>query len=140
MVAERAAIGGLGPVGIGTPEKVADDLEHWMKEADIDGFNIAYVNTPGSFEDLVDLLVPELQRRGLYPTEAVEGRTAREKVYGTGQAGVRSDHLASTYKYDVYVEDPPIDTEAKSVVNTATAPNGEPVPNGVHKRKHEAVS
>lgn len=106
VVAERASIGGLGPVSVGSPQTVADELEYWIKEADIDGFNISYVTTPGSFEDVVDLLVPELRRRGLYPELLDEQLTAREKVYGKGQKGVRSDHIGSRYKYDVYVEEP----------------------------------
>lgn len=118
VVAERAAIGGLGPVGIGTPEKVADELERWIREADIDGFNLAYVTTPGTFEDVVDLLIPELRKRGIYGAPKQEDLTAREKIYGAGQAGVRDDHVASTYKYDVYKEDPPYIAEDKQ-------PNGE---------------
>ncbi|KAB5566336.1 luciferase-like domain-containing protein, partial [Coniochaeta sp. 2T2.1] len=106
VVAERASIGGLGPVSIGSPATVADELEHWIKEADIDGFNISYVTTPGTFEDVVDLLVPELRRRGLYPESSEDGLTAREKIYGKGQKGLRSDHFGSKYKYDVYVEEP----------------------------------
>ncbi|KAL3437527.1 luciferase-like domain-containing protein [Aspergillus tetrazonus] len=107
VVAEKAAIGGLGPVSVGTPEKVADELERWVREADLDGFNIAYVTTPGTFEDVVDLLVPELRRRGIYQEAPQEGLTAREKLYGVGQAGLRSDHPGSQYKYDVYQEEPP---------------------------------
>ncbi|PSR80038.1 HK97 family phage prohead protease [Coniella lustricola] len=109
IVAEKACVGGLGPVAIGSPATVADELERFMLEADVDGFNIAYVTTPGSFEDVVDLLVPELRRRGLYPELPKEGEeplTAREKVYGKGQSGLRSDHIGSSYKYDVYQEEP----------------------------------
>ena len=117
VVAERVAIGGLGPVGIGTPAKVADEMQRWIREADIDGFNLAYVTTPGTFEDVVDLLIPELQSRGVYPKQAGEHLTAREKVYGAGQSGVRSDHTASKYKYDVYKEDPPFVPEEVSLPN-----------------------
>jgi len=109
VVAEKAAIGGLGPVGIGTPAQVADELEKWIEEADLDGFNIGYVTTPGSFEDVVDLLVPELRRRGVYPESVEEGLTAREKVYGKGQLRLRDDHTGSAYKYDIYKEDPPFE-------------------------------
>lgn len=105
VIAEKASIGGLGPVAIGSPATVADELERWVKEADVDGFNVGYVTTPGSFEDVVDLLVPELRRRGIYPEQKeIEGLTAREKVYGKGQKGLRSDHTGSRYKYDVYDE------------------------------------
>lgn len=106
VIAEKAAIGGLGPVAVGSPQKVADEMERWIKEGDLDGFNIGYVTTPGTFEDLVELLVPELRRRGLYH-EAPSGAeyTLRERVYGAGQAGLRSDHVGSQYKYDVFKEE-----------------------------------
>ncbi|KDN60826.1 putative HK97 family phage prohead protease [Colletotrichum sublineola] len=107
VIAERAAIGGLGPVSVGSPEKVADELEYWIREGDLDGFNLGYVTTPGTFEDVVDLLIPELRRRGVYPEAPAEDvrLTARERIYGKGQKGLRTDHPGSTYKYDVYTED-----------------------------------
>ncbi|KAK4187657.1 hypothetical protein QBC35DRAFT_515335 [Podospora australis] len=108
LVAEHAAIGGLGPVSVGSAATVADELERWVKEADVDGFNIGYVTTPGTFEEVVDLLVPELRRRGIYPDlpdENEEGWTAREKIHGRGQKELRQDHVGSTYKYDVYQEE-----------------------------------
>jgi alkanesulfonate monooxygenase SsuD/methylene tetrahydromethanopterin reductase-like flavin-dependent oxidoreductase (luciferase family) len=122
VVAERASIGGLGPVSVGSPATVADELERWIAEADVDGFNLGYVTTPGSFEDVVDLLVPELRRRGIYP-QKTEGLTAREKVYGPGQAHLREDHVGSTYKYDVYKEDAPYfpDVKTAEIANGSTA-------------------
>lgn len=107
VVAEKAAIGGLGPVGVGTPAQVADELERWLEEADLDGFNLAYVTTPGTFEDVVDLLIPELRRRGVYPEAKQDGEpvTAREKIYGVGQSNVRDDHTAAGYRYEVYKEE-----------------------------------
>jgi len=105
VIAEKASIGGLGPVAIGSPTTVADELERWVREADVDGFNVGYVTTPGSFEDVVDLLIPELRRRGIYPElQEIDGLTAREKVYGKGQTGLRDDHTGARYKYDVYDE------------------------------------
>ncbi|KAK0116622.1 hypothetical protein ONS96_012478 [Cadophora gregata f. sp. sojae] len=65
VIAEKAAFGGLGPCPVGTPDVVADEMQRWIEEGDLDGFNIAYVNTPGSFGDVVYLLIPELRRRGL---------------------------------------------------------------------------
>ncbi|KAH8600104.1 luciferase-like domain-containing protein [Bisporella sp. PMI_857] len=106
VVAEKASIGGLGPVAVGSPSTVADELERWVREADVDGFNLGYVTTPGTFEDVVDLLIPELRRRGIYPQKK-DGLTAREKIYGAGNAYLRSDHTGSKYKYDVYKEDTP---------------------------------
>ncbi|PYI25966.1 Nitrilotriacetate monooxygenase component A/pristinamycin IIA synthase subunit A [Aspergillus indologenus CBS 114.80] len=106
VVAQKAAIGGLGPVAVGDPGQVADEMERWVREADLDGFNVAYVTTPGTFEDVVELLVPELRRRGLYPDSLPEdGVTMREKVYGVGQRELREDHPGCRYKYHVYAED-----------------------------------
>jgi FMN-dependent oxidoreductase (nitrilotriacetate monooxygenase family) len=125
VVAEKAAIGGLGPVGVGTAEKVADELERWIDEADLDGFNLAYVTTPGTFVDVVDLLIPELRRRGIYPQTKFEddqALTAREKVYGHGQKGLRDDHEGSKYRYDVYKEDEPF-VVGGSVKNDHSLPN-----------------
>ena len=121
VVAEKLAIGGLGPVGVGSPATVADELERWIRDADIDGFNIAYVTTPGSFEDVVELLIPELRRRGIYPDRAKEALTAREKVYGQGQSGLRDDHVGSTYKYDVYKEDAPYAAPKEETVEAGLA-------------------
>ncbi|OCL01575.1 HK97 family phage prohead protease [Glonium stellatum] len=105
VIAEKASIGGLGPVSVGSPETVADELERWVSEGDIDGFNLGYVTTPGTFEEVVNLLIPELRKRKIYPQEGeATGLTAREKIYGKGQNALRDDHVGSTYKYEVYQE------------------------------------
>ncbi|KAF2086019.1 Nitrilotriacetate monooxygenase component A/pristinamycin IIA synthase subunit A [Saccharata proteae CBS 121410] len=106
VVAEKAAIGGLGPVCVGSPSTVANEMQRWIEEADIDGFNVSYATTPGGFEDVVELLIPELRRRGVYP-EQPDQLTLRERVYGKGQAKLRDDHTGSSYKYNIYQEDPP---------------------------------
>lgn len=80
-LANFAGIGGMGPVAIGTPEQIADTLEDWIEDTDIDGFNLAYAITPGTFKDFVELVIPELQRRGLVKMEYEEG-TFREKLFG----------------------------------------------------------
>jgi N-acetyl-S-(2-succino)cysteine monooxygenase len=61
----------------GTPKKIADILEEWFVEKAADGYNILPAYFPGAFADFVDLVVPELQRRGLFRRE-YEGRTLRE--------------------------------------------------------------
>ena len=62
-----------GPRGhvltIGTPSQVADEMEHWFKNRAADGFNVMPAWLPGSLDDFVDLVIPELQRRGLFRTE-----------------------------------------------------------------------
>jgi hypothetical protein len=103
-IGKLISIGGNGPVPVGSVERVADIFEEWMDVADLDGFNVGYVTTPGSFEDLVDLLIPELRRRGRYVPKG-EPVTLREKVFGKGQSRLRDDHVGSKYKYENYVEE-----------------------------------
>jgi FMN-dependent oxidoreductase (nitrilotriacetate monooxygenase family) len=108
MVAERASLGGLAPLMVGSPATVADEMERWMREADIDGFTIAQMTAPGTLADIVELLVPELRRRGIYPEapgSEGEALSMRERVLGKGQRWLRDDHIGSTYKFDVYKED-----------------------------------
>ncbi|OJJ61558.1 hypothetical protein ASPSYDRAFT_199404 [Aspergillus sydowii CBS 593.65] len=100
-IGKLISIGGNGPLAVGTAERVADIMEEWIRVADLDGFNIGYVWTPGTFEDVVELLVPELRRRGVYAPKG-EGGTMRERVYGAGQSRVRDDHPAAQYRYEVY--------------------------------------
>ena len=61
----------------GTPEPIADTLEEWFVDGAADGFNILPPYFPGGFSDFVDLVVPELQRRGLF-REEYEGTTLRD--------------------------------------------------------------
>jgi N-acetyl-S-(2-succino)cysteine monooxygenase len=63
----------------GTPKHVADQFEEWFVNGGADGFNLLPQILPGSLNDFVDLVIPELQRRGLFRT-AYEGRTLRENL------------------------------------------------------------
>ncbi|KAK3400430.1 luciferase-like domain-containing protein [Sordaria brevicollis] len=100
-VAEHVAIGGNGPIIVGTPEQVADGLENWINEADVDGFNFAYALFPQSFQDIIDLLLPELRKRGLFWDDyEVPGGTYRENFYGVeGQKYPLGEHIASKYQW-----------------------------------------
>jgi len=89
-------IGGVGPVFVGSPSTVADILESWIEDTDADGFNLAYAVTPESFEDVTNLLVPELQRRGVYP-KAYRHGTLREKLFGAGSY-LPANHPAAGYR------------------------------------------
>jgi len=64
---------------VGTPEHVADGLEHWFRGGACDGFMIAAPWQPGGFEDFTRLVVPLLQKRGLFRT-AYEGTTLRDHL------------------------------------------------------------
>ncbi|MEN5303612.1 MULTISPECIES: LLM class flavin-dependent oxidoreductase [unclassified Pseudomonas] len=82
-IAEYCAIGGDGPVLVGSAQTVADQLQEWVEETDVDGFNLASVVAPETFEAVVDLLVPELQARGLFK-RAYQPGTLRHKLFGRG--------------------------------------------------------
>ncbi|MFC7442096.1 LLM class flavin-dependent oxidoreductase [Laceyella putida] len=96
-LAKFVGIGGAGPVEVGTPQQIADALEYWIEVTGIDGFNIAYATTPGTFKDFVELVVPELQKRGVLKKEYDEG-TYREKLFGKGKARLLDDHHGSIYR------------------------------------------
>ncbi len=64
---------------VGTPETIADTLQEWFENEAADGFNILPPWLPTGLADFVDLVIPELQRRGLFRT-AYEGRTLRENL------------------------------------------------------------
>ena len=93
-IARHACIGGRGPVIVGSYQDVADEFQSWMAETDIDGFNLAYAVTPETFADIVDLVVPELQRRGVYKTAYAPG-SLREKLNGPGRARLPESHPAA---------------------------------------------
>ena len=105
-IVQHLSIGALGAHTTGTPAQVADHLEEWVREADVDGFNISYALKPGTFVDVIELLLPELRRRGLFWEDyAVPGGTYRENLYRKqGQKGPLKDHVASRYRWEAGVE------------------------------------
>jgi N-acetyl-S-(2-succino)cysteine monooxygenase len=64
---------------IGSPAQIADAMQEWVEAGAADGFNIIPTHLPTAAEDFVDLVVPELQRRGLYRRQ-YEGGTLRENL------------------------------------------------------------
>ena len=64
---------------LGTPAQIADQLEEWFVGGAADGFNIMPPFLPGGLEEFVELVIPELQRRGLFRSE-YEGTTLRENL------------------------------------------------------------
>jgi alkanesulfonate monooxygenase SsuD/methylene tetrahydromethanopterin reductase-like flavin-dependent oxidoreductase (luciferase family) len=68
-----------GSARIGTPADIADMMQDWFEANACDGFNITPATLPGGGEDFVAMVVPELQRRGLFRTE-YEGTTLRENL------------------------------------------------------------
>jgi FMN-dependent oxidoreductase (nitrilotriacetate monooxygenase family) len=76
-------LGGRGPVICGDAAQVADELESWTGETGIDGFNLTYAIAHETLRDVVEQVVPELQRRGRYRTAYPPG-TLRDKLFGHG--------------------------------------------------------
>lgn len=64
---------------IGTPADIVDAMQEWFENSACDGFNITPTHLPAGCEDFVELVVPELQRRGLFRAE-YEGKTLRENL------------------------------------------------------------
>ncbi|KAG0648008.1 Dimethylsulfide monooxygenase large subunit [Hyphodiscus hymeniophilus] len=97
-VVEYLSVGGSQTKSIGSATTVADELERWLDITGIDGFNLAHITNPGSFEDIIEFLIPELQRRGRFRTEVEkEGATAREAYIGSTR--LPEDHPGSKYKW-----------------------------------------
>jgi FMN-dependent oxidoreductase (nitrilotriacetate monooxygenase family) len=96
--ADRLGVAGYKPLLVGSPATVADGLIGWMEESGIDGFNVEYIVSPGDFAAVVDLVVPELQRRGVYKKSYEEG-TLREKLYGKGERLLPATHPAANHRF-----------------------------------------
>lgn len=75
---------------VGSPETVAAQMIEWADETGVDGFNLVRTVEPEGLASIVDLVVPELQRRGAYKTEYATG-TLRNKLFGRG------DRLSSAH-------------------------------------------
>ena len=95
-VVKFVSIGGMGPVTVGSPEQVADFMEEWINDTSMDGFNMAYVTTPGTFADFIDLVIPVLQERDLFKTDYSEG-TYREKLFEKSQF-LPDEHYGARYR------------------------------------------
>ena len=78
----------------GTPEQIADALEEWQQRG-VDGFNIVYSVTPGTFVDFIDGVVPVLQSRGLVQREYSPG-PLRQKLFGAPKLPDR--HIGASYR------------------------------------------
>ncbi|GES58460.1 xenobiotic compound monooxygenase [Aspergillus terreus] len=100
-VLQELALGGAHPRAIGSPTTVADILQRWVDVAGVDGFNFSYTVSPGTFEDMIEYLFPELRRRGVIWDEyAVPGGSARENYFQDGEgARLRQGHPGKQYAW-----------------------------------------
>jgi alkanesulfonate monooxygenase len=73
-------VGGHGGLQmVGTPGEIADTMQEWLETGASDGFNIMFHTVPAGLDEFVDMVVPELQRRGLFRRE-YEGTTLRDHL------------------------------------------------------------
>ncbi len=91
-ISDYIGIGGIHPTLVGSAQTVADALEKLADESGIDGFNLAYAISPGSFEDFARWVAPELQARGRMRRPDGRALTLRERLQGEGQRRLRADH------------------------------------------------
>ncbi|WP_300243694.1 LLM class flavin-dependent oxidoreductase [Pseudomonas sp.] len=93
---EQHTLGGRYFTVVGSPQQVADELESWIAETGLDGFNLTRIVTPESYVDFIDLVIPELQRRGSYKTAYDDG-TLREKLFHEGRK-LPQRHTGAAYR------------------------------------------
>jgi FMN-dependent oxidoreductase (nitrilotriacetate monooxygenase family) len=95
ILAENA-LGGRYPALVGDPERVADQLQAWVEETGLDGFNLTRTVTPQSYVDFIDLVIPVLQARGLYKTAYASG-SLRHKLFGAGDR-LPAEHAGAQWR------------------------------------------
>ncbi|MDR9771784.1 LLM class flavin-dependent oxidoreductase [Rhizobium hidalgonense] len=82
---------------VGAPEQIADRLQTWIGEGDIDGFNLARTVAPESLRDFVELVVPVLQERGVFKADYEQG-PLRQKLFGGGNGRLPAAHPAALFR------------------------------------------
>ncbi|PIF27292.1 FMN-dependent oxidoreductase (nitrilotriacetate monooxygenase family) [Acidovorax sp. 56] len=94
---EQYALGGRYPAIVGTGDQVADALQSWVDDTGVDGFNLTRTVVPESFEDFIDIVVPELQNRGLHKSSYTQG-SLRHKLFGKGNR-LPDQHPAARWRH-----------------------------------------
>lgn len=93
--------GSRSPVFVGDAKTIALEMEKWLVEADIDGFNLVRTVMPESLDRVVDLLIPELQNRGIFKKSYKEG-TLRQKLSNEtfAQPWLSKRHIGASFRYE----------------------------------------
>ena len=110
-LASLSHAGARSPLVVGSPGDVADELIAWADETDVDGFNLFRLVVPESLNACVDLVVPELQSRGVYKTAYREG-TLREKLFPGRGALLHETHPGAAFRSPDALTTRPIRTDA----------------------------
>ena len=82
----------------GTPDVVADRIEAWLDEDGIDGINLRQYLSFETVRDFIELVVPELRRRGRFRVSYADGETLRERLFGPGHARLPPEHFGARYR------------------------------------------
>ncbi|MGN6580057.1 MAG: LLM class flavin-dependent oxidoreductase [Bordetella sp.] len=92
---EQMVLGSRQTPWVGSADQIASQLIEWSDDTGIDGFNLSRTVVPECFDDVIELLVPRLQERGVYKTAYQDG-CYREKLFG--QARLPSSHPAAGFR------------------------------------------
>jgi len=87
----------------GTPTTVADAIESWLDVIGIDGINLRQYHSFGTAQDFIELVVPELRRRGRLREAYVDGETLRERLFG-GSPRLEAPHPAARYRGGAHLD------------------------------------
>ncbi|MFG1329660.1 LLM class flavin-dependent oxidoreductase [Xanthobacter autotrophicus] len=96
-LATLSAIGTRAPFIVGSPSEVADEILSWVEDTDIDGFNLNRLVSHETLAAFVDLVVPELQDRGVYKTAYAEG-PLRQKLFPGRGPTLPATHPAAGFR------------------------------------------
>jgi FMN-dependent oxidoreductase (nitrilotriacetate monooxygenase family) len=92
---EQMVLGSRQAPMVGSAEEIADRLQQWVEQADVDGFNLSRTVVPECFDDVIELVIPILQERGVYKTSYAEG-PLRQKLFGEPRLSAR--HVGGQYR------------------------------------------
>ncbi|MBP1853514.1 LLM class flavin-dependent oxidoreductase [Rhizobium halophytocola] len=92
---EQMVLGSRQPPLVAGVDTVVDTLVDWCETTGVDGFNLSRTVVPECFDDIIELVIPRLQERGLYKTAYDEG-PLRQKLFGTPRLPAR--HIADTFR------------------------------------------
>ncbi|CAG9185323.1 LLM class flavin-dependent oxidoreductase [Cupriavidus pampae] len=93
---EQMVLGSRQAPWVGSADRLADMLVGWSEETGVDGFNLSRTVVPECFDEVVELLVPRLQDRGVYKTAYRDG-TYRDKLFG--HARLPATHTAAQHRH-----------------------------------------
>jgi long-chain alkane monooxygenase len=81
----------------GTAVEVVDSIEHWLDEVGIDGINLVQFHSHDTARDFIDLVLPELRRRGRFPDHQDRGASLRERIFAAGDL-LPDSHPGTRYR------------------------------------------